>query len=79
MCLCLWDCKVRLSSSKLAKFVNNALFKGAGKTTSVSKLAYYYKCHGWRVGAVAADTFRAGAYAQLQMNAAKGKFAFYGR
>lgn len=38
---------------------------GVGKTTSVGKLAYKYKQEGKRVMLVAADTFRAGAVAQL--------------
>ena len=33
---------------------------------------------GWRVGVVCADTFRAGAFTQLQMNAAKIKCPFFG-
>lgn len=53
--------------------------QGAGKTTTVSKLAYYYKQRGWRAGVIAADTFRAGAYHQLFMNAQKSKIGFYGR
>lgn len=38
---------------------------GVGKTTSVGKLAYRYKQAGKKVMLVAADTFRAGAVAQL--------------
>ena len=38
---------------------------GVGKTTSVGKLAYKYKSQGKKVMLVAADTFRAGAVAQL--------------
>lgn len=38
---------------------------GVGKTTSIGKLAYQYKQAGKRVMLVAADTFRAGAVAQL--------------
>lgn len=38
---------------------------GVGKTTSVGKLAYQYKQEGKKVMLVAADTFRAGAVAQL--------------
>lgn len=33
---------------------------------------------GWRVGLVCADTFRAGAFEQLKMNAAKIKCPFFG-
>ncbi|MBZ2065506.1 signal recognition particle-docking protein FtsY [Streptococcus sanguinis] len=38
---------------------------GVGKTTSIGKLAYKYKQKGKKVMLVAADTFRAGAVAQL--------------
>ena len=38
---------------------------GVGKTTSIGKLAYKYKNEGKNVMLVAADTFRAGAVAQL--------------
>lgn len=38
---------------------------GVGKTTSIGKLAYKYKKQGKKVMLVAADTFRAGAVAQL--------------
>lgn len=38
---------------------------GVGKTTSIGKLAYKYKNEGQKVMLVAADTFRAGAVAQL--------------
>ena len=38
---------------------------GVGKTTSIGKLAYRYKQSGKKVMLVAADTFRAGAVAQL--------------
>ncbi|WP_303974546.1 signal recognition particle-docking protein FtsY [Streptococcus merionis] len=38
---------------------------GVGKTTSIGKLAHQYKAQGKKVMLVAADTFRAGAVAQL--------------
>ncbi|NBV50609.1 signal recognition particle-docking protein FtsY [bacterium] len=40
---------------------------GAGKTTSIGKLARYFKSQGKSVLLGAADTFRAGAIAQLQV------------
>ena len=40
---------------------------GAGKTTSIAKLAYRYKTEGRKVLLVAADTFRAAAIEQLQI------------
>lgn len=39
--------------------------QGSGKTTSTAKIATYFKKRGFRVGIVCADTFRAGAYEQL--------------
>ncbi len=53
--------------------------QGAGKTTTVSKMAYHYKRKGWNPCVVCADTFRAGAFDQLKQNALKVKVAFYGR
>ena len=39
---------------------------GAGKTTSIAKIAHYYKQQGLRVMLAAGDTFRAAAIEQLQ-------------
>lgn len=73
------------SQNKAYEFVRNkpnvVMFvglQGAGKTTTCTKFAYHYMKKGWRVGVVCADTFRAGAFTQLQMNAAKIKCPFYG-
>jgi signal recognition particle subunit SRP54 len=52
--------------------------QGSGKTTSCTKLAYYYKRKGWKTCLVCADTFRAGAFDQLKQNATKAKIPFYG-
>lgn len=52
--------------------------QGAGKTTSCTKLAVYYKKRGYKVGLVCADTFRAGAFDQLKQNAIKSNIPFYG-
>lgn len=52
--------------------------QGAGKTTSATKLAVYYKKRGFRVGLVCADTFRAGAFDQLKQNAIKAGIPYYG-
>lgn len=52
--------------------------QGAGKTTTCTKFAYYYKKKGWKVGLICADTFRAGAFDQLKQNAVKAKIPFYG-
>jgi fused signal recognition particle receptor len=40
---------------------------GVGKTTSIAKMAHKYKNEGHKVCLVAADTFRAGAIAQLDV------------
>ena len=63
------------NKSNVVMFVG---LQGAGKTTTCTKFAYHYMKKGWRVGVVCADTFRAGAFTQLQMNAAKIKCPFYG-
>ena len=52
--------------------------QGSGKTTTCTKFAYQYIKRGWKVGLVCADTFRAGAFDQLKMNAAKIKCPFFG-
>lgn len=73
------------SDNKPYEFVRNksnvVMFvglQGSGKTTTCTKFAYNYMKRGWRVGLVCADTFRAGAFEQLMMNAAKIKCPFYG-
>jgi fused signal recognition particle receptor len=40
---------------------------GVGKTTSIGKLAFHFKCQGRSVMLVAADTFRAAAIEQLEV------------
>ena len=52
--------------------------QGSGKTTTCTKFAYHYMKKGYRVGLVCSDTFRAGAFEQLKMNAAKIKCPFFG-
>lgn len=52
--------------------------QGSGKTTSCTKLAYYYSRKGFKTGLVCTDTFRAGAFDQLKQNATKAKIPFYG-
>ncbi|MFW9822752.1 MAG: signal recognition particle receptor subunit alpha [Candidatus Thorarchaeota archaeon] len=39
--------------------------QGSGKTTSIAKLAKYYKSKGYKVAALTTDTWRPGAYEQL--------------
>ena len=40
--------------------------QGSGKTTTVGKLARFYAKKGFKIGVVAADTFRPGAVTQLK-------------
>ena len=52
--------------------------QGSGKTTTCTKMAYYYVRKGWKCALVCADTFRAGAFDQLKQNATKARIPFYG-
>lgn len=67
--------KKMVAESHIIMFVG---LQGAGKTTSCTKLAVYYKKRGFKVGLVCADTFRAGAFDQLKQNAIKSSIPFYG-
>lgn len=66
---------VKKGQSNVIMFVG---LQGAGKTTSCTKYAYFYKRKGYKVALVCADTFRAGAYDQLKQNATKARIPFYG-
>ncbi|HID40683.1 MAG TPA: signal recognition particle protein, partial [Pyrodictium sp.] len=52
--------------------------QGSGKTTTVGKLAKFYRSMGYKVGVVAADTYRPGAYEQLRQLADRVGAMFYG-
>ncbi|ETO14290.1 type II secretory pathway family [Reticulomyxa filosa] len=65
----------RRGKSNVIMFVG---LQGSGKTTTCTKLGYYYRVRGWKVGLVCCDTFRAGAFDQLEQNAIKAKIHFYG-
>jgi len=52
--------------------------QGSGKTTTAGKLALYYSRRGYKVGLVAADTYRPGAYEQLRTLALSAGALFYG-
>lgn len=52
--------------------------QGSGKTTTCTKLAYWYQRKGWKTCLICADTFRAGAFDQLKQNATKARIPFYG-
>jgi signal recognition particle subunit SRP54 len=52
--------------------------QGSGKTTTVGKLARYYKSKGYNVAAVTTDTWRPGAYEQLQQLSSQVGIKCYG-
>jgi len=52
--------------------------QGSGKTTSTAKLARYFQKKGLKCGVIAADTFRPGAYDQLEQLCEEEGIAFYG-
>ncbi len=52
--------------------------QGSGKTTHAAKLSKYFQKRGIKVGLIAADTFRPGAYAQLQQLATRINIPIYG-
>ncbi len=57
----------QLEEPRLLTVVMIVGVNGSGKTTSIGKLATYYKKHGMKVMLAAADTFRAAAIEQLQI------------
>jgi signal recognition particle subunit SRP54 len=52
--------------------------QGSGKTTTVAKLANYFKKRGTKVALIGADTFRLGAYEQLKQLSDQIEVPFYG-
>src|SRR3990170_544285 len=52
--------------------------QGSGKTTNAAKLARYFQKRGLKTGLVCADTYRPGAYAQLQQLATRINVPIYG-
>jgi signal recognition particle subunit SRP54 len=52
--------------------------QGSGKTTTAAKLARYFQKRGLKTALVCADTFRAGAFAQLQQLADQINVAIFG-
>jgi signal recognition particle subunit SRP54 len=52
--------------------------QGSGKTTNTAKLARYFQKRGLKTGLVCVDTYRPGAYAQLQQLAARINVPVYG-
>lgn len=59
--------KFELESPRLLTVVLIVGVNGSGKTTSIGKLAHYYKNRGRKVMLVAGDTFRAAAIDQLKI------------
>ena len=59
------DQELKLDRDKLTVVVMLGI-QGSGKTTTVGKLARLYAKRGFKVGVVAADTFRPGAVTQLK-------------
>lgn len=55
----------RLKTGKL-NIILMVGIQGSGKTTTVGKLANFYKNKGFRIGVVCSDTWRPGAYEQLK-------------
>jgi signal recognition particle subunit SRP54 len=52
--------------------------QGSGKTTAAAKLARYFQKRGLKIGLICGDTFRPGAYAQLQQLANRINVPLYG-
>ena len=52
--------------------------QGSGKTTTASKLAGYFQKRGLKTALICADTYRPGAYAQLQQLANRINVSVYG-
>jgi len=52
--------------------------QGSGKTTNTAKLARYFQKRGLKTGLICADTYRPGAYAQLQQLASRINIQLYG-
>jgi signal recognition particle subunit SRP54 len=67
--------KVEPGKKKIVMLVG---IQGSGKTTHAAKLARYFQKRGLKVGLVAADTFRPGAYAQLQQLATRINVPIFG-
>jgi len=61
-----WNTKIKVSSVA-PTVIMVAGVNGVGKTTSIAKLAYYFKSEGKKVMLAAADTFRTAAVEQLTM------------
>ncbi len=66
--------KVEPGKKKIIMLVG---IQGSGKTTHAAKLARYFQKRGMKVGLICADTFRPGAYNQLQQLATRINAPFF--
>jgi signal recognition particle subunit SRP54 len=67
--------KVEAGKRKIIMLVG---IQGSGKTTHAAKLAKYFQKRGLKPALICADTFRPGAFAQLQQLAARINVPIYG-
>lgn len=67
--------KMEVGKRKIIMLVG---IQGSGKTTAAAKLARYFQKRGLKPAVICADTFRPGAYAQLQQLAARINVPLYG-
>jgi signal recognition particle subunit SRP54 len=67
--------KVEPGKKKIVMLVG---IQGSGKTTHAAKLSKYFLKRGIKVGLICADTYRPGAYAQLQQLAARINIPLFG-
>jgi signal recognition particle subunit SRP54 len=67
--------KVEPGKKKIVMLVG---IQGSGKTTHAAKLARYFQKRGLKVGLICADTYRPGAYNQLQQLSIRTNTPFFG-
>jgi signal recognition particle subunit SRP54 len=67
--------KVEPGKKKIIMLVG---IQGSGKTTHAAKLARYFQKRGLKIGLICADTYRPGAYNQLQQLATRTNTPFFG-
>jgi len=67
--------KVEPGKKKIVMLVG---IQGSGKTTHAAKLARYFQKRGLKVGLICADTYRPGAYDQLQQLSTRTNTPFFG-
>ena len=67
--------KVEPGKKKIIMLVG---IQGSGKTTAAAKLARYFQKRGLKTALICGDTFRPGAYAQLQQLASRVNVPLYG-